>query len=109
MAAPCAFTAMGQTKARNSSLRCLSYPARCSFFISARGMLELNADDIECLWAIVNDGALLDRLVRERGKVLESAGLIEIVDDAPILTPDGRDVLVNLATKMVRALHASAT
>jgi hypothetical protein len=71
-------------------------------------MLELNADDIECLWAIVNDGALLDRLFRERGKVLESAGLIEIVDDAPMLTPDGGDVLINLATKMVRALHASA-
>ena len=71
-------------------------------------MLELNADDIECLWAIVNDGEILDRLVRERGKVLESAGLIEIIDDAPILTAGGRDVLVNLATKMVRALHASA-
>jgi hypothetical protein len=70
-------------------------------------MLQLNADDIECLWAIVHDGDILDRLVRERGKVLESAGLIEIIDDAPMLTAGGHDVLVNLATKMVRALHAS--
>ena len=71
-------------------------------------MLELNADDIECLWAIVNNGAVLERLVRERGKVLEGAGLIEMIDETAILTAGGRDVLVNLATKMVRALHASA-
>jgi len=71
-------------------------------------MLELNADDIECLWAIVNNGAVLDRLLPERGKALETAGLIEMIDGEPILTAGGRDVLVNLATKMVRALHASA-
>ena len=80
---------------------------KCVIARKVRDMLELDADDVECLWAIVRNATVRDRLVRARGEHLESAGLIEITDGSPILTTGRRDVLVILATKMVNALHAN--